>query len=256
MRERLRTRRAARGRRFDKRPRKPRGGAPHPRRRSVSATVGPWGPVLDQGRENHCGGFAAAGMVLARADIGATATEGNALGVYAYRWAIERAPSLYVKYPGADSTVMFALEHGLATGCGSARDLDELAVAVVDHGPVSVALRWYRSMSSPRGGEMTVTPDSTDSYHRAILIGYDPARRWRNGTTGPGFLLLNSWGAGWSRNGRAWVPARGLGQSLAFPGEDTIAARNSYCTGWIEPMPGLARNIVANPGQTRLTPTI
>lgn len=43
----------------------------------------------------------------------------------------------------------------------------------------------------------------TSGYHETLIVGYDAGR----------FLMLNSWGTGWGRNGLGWVPIPFLTQS-------------------------------------------
>lgn len=183
--QRIRSARAARGRRFlspdaaRRAPGRPTGPSARARRVTApaasTAVVWPCGPVLDQGQAPMCAGFASAAMVLAALDRDATTTDGNALGVYSYTWQITQAFRHFAAHPGADYATVFALEHDLATGYTSAADIDELAAVVSTIGPVGIGVQWYRSMHVPRHGNLTVTPDDGQSYHFTVLRGFDPA---------------------------------------------------------------------------------
>lgn len=77
--------------------------------------------------------------------------------------------------------------------------------------PVAVGTKWTTGMFTP-DAEGYITPSgSVAGGHAYRLIGYSPAR--------DAYRLVNSWGVGWGRRGRAWLRSSDLSSLLQDQGE-------------------------------------
>jgi hypothetical protein len=176
----------------------------------VSAIVAPgqrrrvmWDlPVLDQGADGACVGYAIAsaagdpqsaekvyaiaktldqwpGEAYSGTSVTAGAQAGKALGIIeSYRWAYD-VPTI----------------------------LDALAV-----GPVALGLYWTPGMFKPAGGIMRVdAPKHQSLGHCAVAVGYDPEQ--------DAIRMQSSWGTRWADAGRAWLPLGALATLMGRTGE-------------------------------------
>jgi len=186
------------------------------------------GPVLDQGAEGACVGFACAGVVAA-----APSSRSGVTDDYARRW-FRRAQLLDEwpgeQYPGTSvlAGCLVGRERKLWTGFRWAKNPAELATGILDEnlGPALIGVQWSEQLYDvPASG--AVDPDvelDPELGHAVELFGYVPASPADGGQLQgqlmelglwdavdqlkePSFLLLNSWNDSWGAGGRAVVPA-------------------------------------------------
>lgn len=107
-------------------------------------------------------------------------------------------------------------EHARAESSGALRidafeeisepiDFDQIAALLADGESIWASIRFYRPAWQSDELEETgyipdYPPESTTESHAVTLEGY----RW--GRWGREFLLKNSWGTDWGKDGRAWMP--------------------------------------------------
>lgn len=181
------------------------------------------GPVLNQGREPSCTGFAWAARLLAEpgGDTTATAKQGNALGSAIWKSFAGRGGM-----SASEAGGRYAVENGLADSFASIPDLATMAETVLNDGPVVVSVDWGNPMSNPdRRGLIHVETTDLPGSHCLLVTGYEPAhvtrparkhgRRKRPARKEPCFKLRNSWGTWWGKGGDAWITARDLDRLLA-----------------------------------------
>jgi len=100
-------------------------------------------------------------------------------------------------------------------------DLDSALGALVT-GPIAVGSIWLRGMSTPDRSTGVIPVNKRDRVvggHEYVIDGYDPATDMAD--------MTNSWGTGWSINGRAKIRAADLGWLLSQQGDvvqPTVAA--------------------------------
>ena len=106
-----------------------------------------------------------------------------------------------------------AVRAGFATGYTHAFGLQECLAALV-LAPVIVGVGWRQDMFAPDERGYLLPTGQVVGGHEFALIALDVTRRR--------VTLLNSWGPGWSFNGRAYLTWADLGTLLADNG-DVIA---------------------------------
>lgn len=79
--------------------------------------------------------------------------------------------------------------------------------------PVMVNVPLYDNVLSADGGWIGLPTGTFSGYHQITVIGYDDTFSNPGGSTGA-FLIQNSWGKNWGRNGRAWMDYRFFTQEL------------------------------------------
>lgn len=170
--------------------------------------------VLDQGKEGACTGFGTSHEGAAEPCIVPNITNDTAKQLY------YRARQLD-DFPGEDyegSTVLAAVkaacELGWYTEYRWAFSIKDLALAIGHQGPAILGTRWYEGMSSPNWRNIIKPTGSLLGGHCYCVIGYDAKNDL--------FLILNSWGPKWGKNGRCWIRGRDLAQLLRHDGEACI----------------------------------
>jgi hypothetical protein len=73
----------------------------------------------------------------------------------------------------------------------------EARAFVLTRGPVILGINWYDDMFSPDHGGYLKVSGPLAGGHAILVDGYEQKRN--------AFRLVNSWGAGWGENGRAWL---------------------------------------------------
>lgn len=74
--------------------------------------------------------------------------------------------------------------------------IEDIKYALIKHGPVLGALKWYKEYKVDSNGILTGVPKTYSGGHAIVIYGYN--------TTG--FLCQNSWGKDWGDKGRFIVP--------------------------------------------------
>lgn len=200
-------------------------------------TVWPPGRVLDQGAEGACVAFGWVGEALAEpvpVDFGPLelpngwSNDPQALAFQLYQWCRD-----HDEFPaGTEGTSVLQgakamLLLGLITEYRWAFGIDDVIDALCTLGPVVLGIPWFSDSYEAPGGEMRATGQQVGG-HCILAVGFDPNHVFRDGTTGPAVLLLNSWGPGWGEQGLAWIRAEELGRLLDQRGEACVPLVRSY----------------------------
>jgi hypothetical protein len=97
-------------------------------------------------------------------------------------------------------------------------NLQEVIEWVLLKGPVILGTNWYDSMFDVYNGGISIAPSSRISGgHAYLLRGVDTLRR-----TG---RIVNSWGAGWGKDGEATISFRDLERLIHEDGEAAVAVQ-------------------------------
>jgi hypothetical protein len=216
----------------------------------ISAVVNPtrrrdkiWanGPILDQGQEGACVGFGWAAEAFAapvrvrleqmRPGI---AREPNQFARDIYSTAQKIDEWEGEAYEGtsvlAGAKVMGQI--GLVKEYRWAFGIEQVADAVLAKGPVVIGIPWYESMYDTRSDGVVEVSGSVVGGHCLLVVGYRVASGRLDYQDG--FLLQNSWGAGWGVNGVGLISKADLAWLLQQQGEACVPTRRSYgrIPGW------------------------
>lgn len=191
----------------------------------------PNGPVLDQGNEGACVGFAAAGAAnvlrLERtgggvvAQAGPMLDAGDALELYRLAQRLDDEPG--ESYVG--TSVLAGMKAGQQRGlwggylwCFGTRDI---AQTLLSGRPVVAGVPWAESMydTGPRG-VVTIGDDPLNFGHCLILT--ELALTGPNGEPGAHFGWQNSWGPDYGDEGIGWIAHRLLADLLHRHGEAAV----------------------------------
>lgn len=169
---------------------------------------------LDQGTEGACTGFAVAHEAAARPVCVHGITHETARSVYHRARQLDNLPG--EDYDG--STVLGAVKAGRELGWYKefrwAFGIEDLKVAVSHLGPAILGIPWYEGMTEPDArGYMRVT-GAVEGGHAILCTGYNVRADY--------FLLHNSWGTWWGKQGRARISAADLSRLLKEQGEACI----------------------------------
>lgn len=170
----------------------------------------------DQGREGACVGFAWAHELTARPVVEPT-TEADALRLY-------RRAQMLDPWPGEayDGTSVLAgakavMERGGLISYRWAFSLEDLILAVGFNGPAVLGVNWYSGMwDVDTYGYLRVT-GSVVGGHAILCRGVSVKTE--------SFLLHNSWGVGWGRNGTARITFDDMRRLLREDGEACCPVR-------------------------------
>jgi hypothetical protein len=192
------------------------------------------GPILDQGREGACVGFAWAAEAFATpisVDLARVARNtpdtptGFALFLYGMAkyldpWEGQDYSGTSV-LAGAQSTQNMGLlrEYRWAFG------IDDVIDAVIHVGPVVVGIPWFHGMYEAPGGVLTRSGNFVGG-HALLVTGYS-----RSSDRVPGketLTVQNSWGSGWGNSGMAEITTEGMSSLLADRGEACVPIARSY----------------------------
>jgi hypothetical protein len=197
------------------------------------------GPVLDQASEGSCVGMGCAGAVAAE-----PSSRSGVTFSYAVNW-YRRAQRLDVwpgeRYSGTSvlAGCLVGRERKLWAGFRWAKNPAELAAGLQnpDLGPAIIGVQWSEQLYETdelgvlRAGEL-----NPDMGHCVLVVGYVPAPEhvadelWTDleelelrdaveSLTEPSFLILNSWGRTFGRNGLAVAPLQLVRRWFAHHGE-------------------------------------
>lgn len=182
------------------------------------------GPILDQGREGACTGFATAG------DLGAsphrvTVNDALARTIYYRARQIDEWPGENYEGSSVLAAVKAATELGFYSSYRWAFSITDLRDAVLGLGPAIIGIPWPRNAYQPRPSGLLDISGPVVGGHAILVTGYHPRMRlWRESWTArfEVFRLRNSWGPGYGRRGDAFITADDLAHLLASNGEACI----------------------------------
>lgn len=189
----------------------------------------PRGPILDQGREGACVGFAWTNELIAspRPDPTTNISEAQqyALNVYREAQKIDEWPG--ESYSG--TSVLAGAK--IVKGAGHideyrwAFNIDDVKDTVIQHGPVIVGIPWYESMYQTRDSGLVEIGGQVVGGHALMVFGYHPAMRingegWNNRHRV--FKWYNSWGPSYGKRGYGYIRYEDLRDLLADWGEACV----------------------------------
>lgn len=102
-------------------------------------------------------------------------------------------------------------------GYAFARDIEETALWILNHGPVVIGVPWFNSMDHPTG-EYAYTPVDPGSGVRGWHCVNVPAAFWHGGKEDDWFYFRNSWGPDWGHEGGGRFTAKDFETLISVPG--------------------------------------
>lgn len=79
----------------------------------------------------------------------------------------------------------------------SCSSVEDIKYAIYNHGPVLASMKWYyNTFKVDKNGRLIGEQTGDHFYHAVMVYGYTPE----------GFWCQNSWGTGWGKKGRFFVP--------------------------------------------------
>jgi hypothetical protein len=196
----------------------------------------PVGPVLNQGADGACAGFAAAdagnalesvlwqrkGYPLPPADL---LGDADARAIYQRAKELDDVPG--VEYSGTSilAAMKAGKEHGLWGGYLWAFGVRDIAQTLLQlQAPVVIGVPWFADMAETEPGGVVRVGGGWIGGHAVAIVGIQNAGP--NGERGPFFVWQNSWGPGYGAGGLGYVHHRDLTWLLAQEGEAAIPQVN------------------------------
>lgn len=176
------------------------------------------GPILDQGREGACVGFACTNELLSspvRAKKRVQSHQGDRFAQRTYR----TARRLYDPWEGEDyegtsleaGAKVLQKKFGFVDGYEWVYSAEAVIQALLTDGPVVMCVPWFYDMYWADDGEVKIGGNNV-GFHAILINGYHPSR---NGVES--LRWFNSWGPGYGVNGMAWVSVADFAEHLCDP---------------------------------------
>jgi hypothetical protein len=188
--------------------------------------VWPVGPVLDQGAEGACVGFAVADAsnVLERAGLvppdGKLCDADDAGRLYRFAQTVDEVPGEDYTGTSVLAGMQAGVEAGLFGGYLWAFGTRDIAQAVLQRGPVVIGIPWLSGMYETGPGGLVVVEGEEVGGHCLAVVGI--RQKGPQGQPGPYFIWLNSWGPDYGAGGLGYVHHRDLAGLLHGRGEAAI----------------------------------
>lgn len=192
------------------------------------------GPVLDQGSEGACVGFAWTGEALSTpiavdlrrvaADVPRDPTE-YALSVYNKAKEIDEWDGIDYSGTSVLAGVKVQKLNKLVNEYRWCFSIDDVVNTVLAKGPVVLGIDWRYGMYWAPNGVLTPS-GSVVGGHAILAVGFRHKSEKLNGENG--IILQNSWGPDWGINGLAEIKVTELAKLLDNYGEACVATRRSY----------------------------
>lgn len=192
------------------------------------------GPVLDQGREGACVGFAwtaeafstpvAVDLSRVKADV---PHDPEAFAHYVYQAAKKIDPWEGEDYDGTSvlAGAKVLRTAGLLKEYRWAFNIESVIDAILVKGPVVLGIYWHEGMYDTSNGVLEVTGPIVGG-HCITAVGYTLASEKLGGEDG--IILQNSWGPTWGTNGLAEIRVSELQALLRNDGEACVPSKRSY----------------------------
>lgn len=179
------------------------------------------GLVLDQGDTPQCVGYAGWGWLAGGPVINHPRFSPTDL----YHWAQDNDEWPGSGYDGSSTLgLMKALKsNGYIDQYVWAYEAPTLVAWILSTGPVLVGTNWYMDMFTPDVHTDFISPTGDlAGGHEWRIVGVDLDKLCPDGSHGA-VRMVNSWGRGWSDNGRAWVSIKDLDGLIKNDGEAVTA---------------------------------
>lgn len=197
------------------------------RRLAIAAPTKPvwWagGPVLDQGAEGACAGFAAAGEAAASPIRVKGITDRYAFDWYARAKQLDEFPGVDYEGTSINATMKVGRERGLWAAYHWAFGVEDVKRALLT-GPVVIGIPWYESMYETRPDGSVVIGGELVGGHALLVTGWAPSY----GRIGETFRWRNSWSKSYGKGGNGYIHARDLARLLEQDGEAAVATQRGY----------------------------
>jgi len=178
--------------------------------------------TLNQGREGACVGFGIAHELISTPSPASLSIVGNRYAKEIIYWQAQREDQWEGgSYPGAKpfyegtsvlAGVRVVQKLGWIDSYEWAFGLQDLILGIGYKGPAVLGLRWYDSMYKPDvKGFIWPTRGKLTGGHCILCRGVNVARKY--------FIMRNSWGAAWGRNGDCYITFEEMDFLLKNKGE-------------------------------------
>lgn len=191
------------------------------------------GPVLDQGREGACVGFAFAGELAARpAVVKEAGTDAYALGLYRRAQQLDPWPGEAPTYHGTSvlAGAQAVVEKSKMTEFRWAFGLEDVVATLGRRGPIVLGVRWYSGMYVTDADGFVTLDGSLVGGHAILARGLKCV--WLPGRTTGAYADLdvdrsyvtwrNSWGLDYGNGGDGKIRLRDLDRLLREDGEACV----------------------------------
>jgi len=151
------------------------------------------GPTLDQGQQGACVGFAWAHELAARpAVIDRVTAEFARTKIYLEAQKIDQWPGEDYEGTSVIAAAKIIQQLGAMNEYRWAFGLEDLRLAVGNHGPAVLGINWYEGMEETTNGWIKVTGSNLGG-HSVLCFGVNHNEKY--------FKIQNSWGPAWGING-------------------------------------------------------
>lgn len=190
-----------------------------------------WGnpPILDQGHEGACTGFAAASFINAGPiKPVATLREPEARALYIRARQLDDEPGEAYEGSTVNAAALALREQGRIVSFHWGRELDTVTRAILLDGPVMLGLDWTVDMYEPSPNGVITATGRVVGGHALTAVGVNVRGEFKvSGKAYKGSITIaNSWGTSWGLNGFARIPLDDFAKlidGIESPGDACIA---------------------------------
>lgn len=175
-------------------------------------------PALDQGAKPHCVAFSGHQFLLSspvKNPVYKTTDELYTLCQRNDEWEGESPV-----YEGTSVRALFKVlqQAGYVSEYRWAFDADTVARHVLATSPVVVGTTWHAAMFYPDAEGFIHAKGASVGGHAYMVCGVNLDKKCPDGSQGA-FRIINSWGASWAQNGKAWISMRDMNLLISDFGE-------------------------------------
>lgn len=192
------------------------------------------GPILDQGREGACVGFAWAAEAFStpipvNLKLMARNTPDTPTGYALFLYGMAKYLDPWEGQDYSGTSVLAGAQStqnmGLLREYRWAFGIDDVIDAVINIGPVVVGIPWYDGMYEAPKGVLTRSGTLVGG-HALLVTGYSRSSYRLTGEES--LTVQNSWGSGWGDSGMADISPSELERLLSDRGEACVPIARSY----------------------------